>query len=212
MRLTEYRLPRYVFKATKVGCGGLNHEDHCLCDVLVGAPAPIHTGNLMFATVALDEMDDDVVSSRNIIEFASILLGCYERFLRCPVEQLTPYETYDNPTQITMEAEVGTRRQYQRKTAKTTPKRNETPVTLGSVSQTTRTLDAPSTEWLMLDDDIQKHLTFHYRCGTPWSVLEHLVPSSFTDTQFKRLRAEYKFKRRSYLGSQRYLAKRKVSA
>ncbi len=71
-------LPRYRTWETGVGCA--DHADPtCLCDVvLVGSPAPIITTEHKFHNIALNELNDDTVSSRNCHQFFSVVLGLFE--------------------------------------------------------------------------------------------------------------------------------------
>ncbi len=70
-------LPRYRTWESGVGCAA--HEDPtCLCDVVIGEPAPIIRTEHKFHNIALNELNDDTVSSRNCYQFFSVVLGLFE--------------------------------------------------------------------------------------------------------------------------------------
>lgn len=70
-------LPRYRTWESGVGC--VEHNDpSCLCDVVVHQPAPVLATEHKFHKLALHELDDDVVSERNLHEFFSIVLGLHQ--------------------------------------------------------------------------------------------------------------------------------------
>lgn len=71
-------LPRYPFKPSGVGCA--DHDDpDCLCDVVLSGPSIKVDTSVphMFHATALREIDDDVVSERNLVEFMSVVLGLH---------------------------------------------------------------------------------------------------------------------------------------
>lgn len=76
-------IPRYVFNAGKqhVGCGKHKNPD-CLCDVqLPTNNTPIdRTIPHPFFDLALNELGDDMVTERNIVELCSVALGAHETF------------------------------------------------------------------------------------------------------------------------------------
>jgi hypothetical protein len=71
-------LPRHRPYESGVGCA--DHDDPtCLCDVVLGEPAPILVGaRHRFWDLALHELDDDVVSNRNLYDAACIVLGLHK--------------------------------------------------------------------------------------------------------------------------------------
>lgn len=70
-------LPRYRTWETGVGCA--DHDDPtCLCDVVVHQPAPMLATEHKFHKLVLHELDDDVVSERNLHEFFSVVLGLHQ--------------------------------------------------------------------------------------------------------------------------------------
>lgn len=80
-------LPRYTFRAGEL-CP--HNDPDCLCDVHIDKPTPIVT-NIphLFHNMALEELDDHGVNSRNVVEFFSIVLGLhdvYRREIRDPNE------------------------------------------------------------------------------------------------------------------------------
>lgn len=210
----DYRLPRYTFRKSNVGCGGVGHSDECLCDVrLDNGPAPLFVGQpLMFGQLALRELDADQVSDRNIVEFASILLGCYDEFLHCPLPEYTPYEDYDMPASTTMIDEAkptgGHRRQAGR-----WQKRSESPVITMAARRRGSKQSGASPQFLQLDQETQEHLIFHWRADSPWSVVKHLAAGMGLEEQ-GWLRSYYMEKAREYRANKKWrLAKaaRKVS-
>jgi hypothetical protein len=70
-------LPRYRTWETGVGCAA-HGDPTCLCDVVIGEPAPIIKTEHKFHNIALNELGDDVVSERNLHEFFTIVLGLFE--------------------------------------------------------------------------------------------------------------------------------------
>lgn len=71
-------LPRYQPRESEVGCA--EHADpSCLCDVIVTERTPIIV-NIphKYHDVALNELGDDTVSSRNIHEFFQIVMGMHQ--------------------------------------------------------------------------------------------------------------------------------------
>jgi hypothetical protein len=73
-------LPRYTFRAGELCPHG---DPDCLCDVTVTQTTRI-VKNIphMFHNLALEELGDYGVTSRNVVEFFSIVLGCHETFRR----------------------------------------------------------------------------------------------------------------------------------
>jgi hypothetical protein len=70
-------LPRYRTWETGVGCA--EHGDPtCLCDVVIQKAAPVLPTEHKFHNIALNELDDDTVSSRNCHQFFSVVLGLFE--------------------------------------------------------------------------------------------------------------------------------------
>lgn len=70
-------LPRYRTWETGVGCA--DHADPtCLCDVVVREVAPVLPTEHKFHNIALNELGDDTVSSRNCHQFFSVVLGLFE--------------------------------------------------------------------------------------------------------------------------------------
>lgn len=70
-------LPRYRPQPSNVGCA--THDDpECLCDVVLGEQVPILRAEHKFHNIVLHELDDDLVSERNLHEFFSIVLGLFE--------------------------------------------------------------------------------------------------------------------------------------
>ena len=71
-------LPRHRPYESGVGCA--EHDDPtCLCDVVLGEPVPILTETRhRFWDMALHELDDDVVSDRNLYDAACIVLGLHK--------------------------------------------------------------------------------------------------------------------------------------
>lgn len=69
-------LPRKQFVPSGIGCADHN-DPNCLCDVHIPnqTPLPYTTGPLLWADMALEELDDDTVSERNIHEFFQIMMG-----------------------------------------------------------------------------------------------------------------------------------------
>jgi hypothetical protein len=71
-------LPRHRPYESGVGCAEHN-DPTCLCDVVLGEPVAILTETRhRFWDMALHELDDDVVSSRNLYDAASIVLGLHK--------------------------------------------------------------------------------------------------------------------------------------
>lgn len=69
-------LPRYRIKESGVGC--TEHDDPtCLCDVVIGEQVPILRTEHKYHQLALNELNDDTVSERNLHEFFTIVLGLY---------------------------------------------------------------------------------------------------------------------------------------
>jgi uncharacterized OB-fold protein len=74
-------LPRYTFRTTGELCP--HGVEDCLCDVHVTEPVEIRRDlPHMFYELVLQELDYDLVCDRNVVEFFSIVLGCYETYLR----------------------------------------------------------------------------------------------------------------------------------
>ena len=73
-------LPRYTFRAGELCPHG---DPDCFCDVTVTETTRINK-NIphMFHNLALEELGDYGVTSRNVVEFFSIVLGCYDTFRR----------------------------------------------------------------------------------------------------------------------------------
>lgn len=211
-------LPRYVFRGTGEGCGQAGHAPSCLCDVDVTTPAPIYRGDLMFGALALREIDADVVSPRNLLEFASVLLGCYEEHLRLPPVALVPYEGHDMPQAVTFDrerkrwAELGMPMPTAHQAFKTHRlNRSDSPVKLGGY-RNFQPLRNPPACWYVLHPDVQDHIQFHWTVDTPWSRIQHLVASG----AHSELRCFYMKRAREFRGGTpqaRARAKaRKVSA
>ena len=76
-------IPRYVFSTSKpVGCGKHKNPD-CLCDVRLDTNNRTRIDRTIphpFFTLALNELGDDMVTDRNIVELCSVALGAYETF------------------------------------------------------------------------------------------------------------------------------------
>ena len=78
-------MPRHQFARTGVGCGWIDHEPSCLCDVNIDQPTPIRYGsNIMFGKLALEVLDDTKVRSGNFYNWASLTLGMYDKFRTLP--------------------------------------------------------------------------------------------------------------------------------
>lgn len=73
-------VPRYQWAEGGPGCGTPDHASECLCDVTVGAPAPIVYGaeQIMFGRYAMQMAGADEVSAENFVEWATLLLGGFE--------------------------------------------------------------------------------------------------------------------------------------
>ncbi len=207
-------MPRYTFRAPTewLGCGTPGHFDSCLCDVIVTNPAPIFVGQrLMFGDLALKEIDADRVSERNIVEFASVLLGCYEEYLHCPLPEYTPYDDYDMPANATMDRErpSGARPTGAwRKQAPSRQTRKDSPVATRSARKRP-SLGAAPNEWQWLPEDVRDHLVMHWRVGTPWSFLQHLMPDKYDAVAIARVRGYYREKAREYRSSAKHKAAKK---
>ena len=190
-------------------CGHVGHHHHCLCDVEVTSPSLTYRGPLMFGQLALDEIDSDTVSRRNFVEFASVLLGCYEEHLRLPPPDLQPYEVHHHPL-VTLDREVKTTTAHQALAPVQVP-RGESPVKLGSFRSKQPDKGGGPHEWNALPQDVRDHLKHHWSMGTPWSRVQHLVGADPHD----RLRYYYQKRDREYRGGLKYTARkraRKVSA
>lgn len=76
-------IPRYVFQtANRHGCGKHKNPD-CLCDVKLNTNNTVTIDRTIphpFFTVALDELGEDMVTERNIVEVCSVVLGAFDTF------------------------------------------------------------------------------------------------------------------------------------
>jgi hypothetical protein len=81
MKTLNRTYPKYQPTLTNVGCATHGAPD-CLCDVVVKTVAPIIPGPHLFHQHALDVLDDDVVSARNIYDYMVLRLGMFESFTR----------------------------------------------------------------------------------------------------------------------------------
>ena len=79
-------LPRYTFRGGELCPHG---DPDCLCDITVTETIPINK-NIphMFHQLALKELGEHGVTSRNVVEFFSVVLGCYDIFRREVAPQL----------------------------------------------------------------------------------------------------------------------------
>jgi hypothetical protein len=88
-------LPRYTFRTTGEFCP--HGDPDCLCDVHISQPTPIRTDvPHMFHELALQELDDYGVTSRNVVEFFSIVVGCHEIYRREVHEEAEHCQVWTN--------------------------------------------------------------------------------------------------------------------
>lgn len=80
----DERIPRYVFVETGVGCHAHSDPD-CLCDVVVGTPAPVAATDISFGRLAEQVMGTSV-NAKNITEFASLVFGMCDAHAELPVQ------------------------------------------------------------------------------------------------------------------------------
>jgi hypothetical protein len=88
-------LPRYTFRTTDAHCP--HGIPDCLCDVKVTEPVAISTDAAhMFHELALQELDDHTVNSRNVVEFFSVVIGCHEIYRREVHEESEHHKVWTN--------------------------------------------------------------------------------------------------------------------
>lgn len=93
-------IPRYVFNLNiGPGCGQPKHPPSCLCDVIVSQETPIEQAPLLFGSIATAENGHP--SKRNLVAWASTLLGCFEMERRLVEREDTNGVYYRLPYQST---------------------------------------------------------------------------------------------------------------
>lgn len=92
------KFPTYQFGETGVGCA-THHDVTCLCDVVVGAPAPIMRRPPMFSNMVAKHLGVEKVSVGNLDQWAAHLLGAYDTYQAYMYGEPKPPHILNNPFQ-----------------------------------------------------------------------------------------------------------------
>lgn len=155
-------LPRYTFFEGEPCPHGLQD---CLCDVVLDGrgETPVRTDTPhMFHQMALNELGDDTVSERNIIEFFSIVLGAH--MLWGEADAIQPDLAYPGPEGYDPDMDVWTPPTHQ----------------------------FTSDIWAGMDPRIPALMRAHWRVGTPWRIAAMELPDGLDPQQLSDIRRNYR--------------------